>query len=158
VSYLPAVLVLTLVYVGFTNNLELSNIVVGLLIAAGISGLLRLRVQQLNWRRLPSAAWAMTRYAVLLIYDLMVSGVRTARIVLDPNLPIKPGIVAIPSERESDLAMSLNAHAISLTPGELVVEMDEEGVMYTHCLDASSAEKVIEAQKARQKLLDEIIS
>lgn len=157
-SYLPAVLALTLVYLGFTNNLELSNIVVGLLITAGISGLLRLRTQQLNWRRLPSAAWAMTRYVVLLIYDLIVSGLRTARIVLDPNLPIKPGIVAIPTEGESDLAMALNAHAISLTPGELVVEMDEEGIMYAHCLDASSAEKVIEAQKERQKLLNEIIS
>ena len=38
-----------------------------------------------------------------------------------------------------NMATALSAHAVSLTPGELVVEIDDEGVMYTHCLDASRA-------------------
>ena len=50
------------------------------------------------------------------------------------------------------------AHAITLTPGELVVEMSDEGTMYTHTLDTSHAEDhMAEAQKMREELLRKIM-
>ncbi|MCK7481749.1 MAG: Na+/H+ antiporter subunit E [Candidatus Moduliflexus flocculans] len=33
------------------------------------------------------------------------------------------------------------AHAITLSPGEMVVAIDDEGVMYTHCLNVDDSEK-----------------
>ena len=99
----------------------------------------------------------MLRYVLVLVYDLIVSGIQVARIVLNPSLPIKPGIVAIHSTCWSEDATALNAHAITLTPGELVVEMSEDGTMYTHCLDASKSEEVLEqAQTMRVELLEKI--
>jgi multicomponent Na+:H+ antiporter subunit E len=97
------------------------------------------------------------KYAVILAGDLIKSGIQVARIVLNPALPIKPGIVAIPTGCESELGTALSAHAISLTPGELVIEMDEQGVMYTSCLDVTTSEKqVAEAQRLRENLLKKI--
>jgi multicomponent Na+:H+ antiporter subunit E len=111
------------------------------------------------WRRLPSAIVALIKYVVILAYDLIMSGIQVARIVLNPALPIQQGIVAIPSECESELGSALSAHAITLTPGELVIETDEQGVMYTHCLDATKSEQyVAEAQKMRRDLLEKIFS
>lgn len=155
--YLLIIIPLLLVYLELSSNFEFSNIVLGLLIVTGITKLVRPRRRHTDWRRLPSAAVALVRYAVTLAYDLIASGVQVARIVLDPALPIKPGIVAIPSECESELGAALSAHAITLTPGEMVVEMDEAGVMYTNCLNVTDAEHyAVKAQKMRRDLLHKI--
>ncbi len=86
-----------------------------------------------------------------------LSGIQTARLVLSPSLPIKPGVLRIPSDTETDLGAALSAHAITLTPGEMVVEMDSDNVMYTHALDATKAKEYVhDAQEMRRKLLDQI--
>ena len=148
---------LLFVYLEISSNFEFNNLVAGLLIVTTITLLIGPRRTGMEWRRLPSAVVALVHYLVILTYDLIKSGVLTARIVLDPSLPIEPGIVAIPAECESDLEVALSAHAITLTPGEMVIEMDEQGVMYTHCLEVTKAEKyVAEAQKMRKDLLERI--
>ena len=148
---------LFLVYLALTSNLAWNNLLVGLLVGAGLSWLLRPSLKPFNWRRLPTALLATGRYMLVLLVDLITSGIQVSRIVLNPKLPIQPGVIAIPSGCESELATALSAHAVSLTPGELVIEIDDEGVMYTHCLDASrAAEYVADAQQMRRDLLQKI--
>lgn len=148
---------LTLTYLALTANLELINVIAGLIIAALVVVLVRPQPHKVTWRQVPGRTIALGRYVLLLIYDLVVSGLQVARIVLDPALPIKPGIIAIPSRYRSEMASALNAHAITLTPGESVIEMGEDGLMYTHCLDAEQSNEVIEqAQNLRVDLLEKI--
>lgn len=155
--YLRPVALLTLAYLALTANLEILNVIAGLIIAAFVVLLIRPEPHQVTWRQTPLAILALGRYILVLVYDLVVSGIQVARIVLDPALPIKPGIIAIPSKCRSEMASALNAHAITLTPGESVVEMSEEGVMYTHCLDAAQSDEVVDqAQKMRVDLLEKI--
>ena len=155
---LRAILMLTAVYLALTANLQLSNILVGLLLSSLLLLLLRPATRVVNWRFLPSSTWAILRYLLLLVYDLIVSGIQVARIVLDPALPIQQGIIAIPTNCESETAQALSAHAITLTPGELVVEMGEDGVMYTHVLDAGHAqENMAKAQQIREQMLQKIM-
>jgi len=156
---LRAALLLTVVYLTLTANLQLSNIIAGLLLSSLILLLLRPATQSVEWRLWPSATWAILRYLLVLAYDLIVSGIQVARIVLDPALPIQQGIIAIPTKCESETGQALSAHAITLTPGELVVEMSDEGVMYTHVLDATHAEDdMAEAQHMREDLLRKIMT
>ncbi|NCF65461.1 MAG: hypothetical protein GWP61_05770 [Chloroflexi bacterium] len=155
---LRAVLLLTATYLALTANLQLGNILVGLLLSSLILLLLRPAIQIVNWRFLPSSTWAILRYTVVLAYDLIVSGIQVARIVLDPALPIQQGNIAIPTNCQSESSQALSAHAITLTPGEMVVEMAEEGVMYTHALDAEHAEaSVARAQQKREQMLRKIM-
>jgi multicomponent Na+:H+ antiporter subunit E len=157
--YLLMIVPLLFVYLELSSNFELSNIIVGLIIVPGIVKLIRPRRLPADWRRLPSSVFALVRYLVKLVYDVTASGIQVARIVLDPALPIKPGIVSIPSDCESEMATALSAHAITLAPGEMVVEIDEKGVMYTSCLDTTNSEKYVEdAQKIRKDLLQKIFS
>ncbi len=125
------------VYLALTANLEVSNLVVGLLIALGLTFLLHPDPRQVDLRRMPGAAWAALKFAAVVARDVIAGGLQVARITLDPRLPIKPAIIAIPSGTQSELAMALVADAITLSPGELVVEISRDGVMYTHTLDAS---------------------
>jgi multicomponent Na+:H+ antiporter subunit E len=101
---------------------------------------------------------ALARYVGLAVYDLAVSGFQVARIVLDPRTEIRPGILAIPSDSESELGTALSAHALTLSPGELVLEIDDEGIMYTHVLDATDAEShLLEAERLRRDLLSKLL-
>lgn len=147
---------LFIVYLALTGNAEPANLVVGALVAVGIS-LLRpkMNLPLINLKRLPQFLWAGIRYIFVVAGDVIRGGISTARIVLDPNLPLNPGIIAIPSGTRSELGTALSAHSISLSPGEMVVAIDDEGVMYTHCLDVDDSEKMVaDAQKLRKNLLN----
>ena len=156
--YLPFILFLTVIYLLLTSNMEWLNIVVGVLIAAGITLLLRPEVKLLSWRRVPRAILASIQYLGILAYDIIKGGIMVAKLVWSPKLKIQPAIVAIPSGCDSELATALSAHATSVAPGELVVEIDEDGVMYTHILDVThSSEYKDQAQLIRRDLLSKII-
>lgn len=155
--YLRWIFILTLVYLALTSNLEPLNIVVGILLSLVVVQLIRPQPRPLASRNIGRSLVALVRYIINLIHDLVVSGIQVARLVITPSLPIKPGIILIPSQTESDLGLALSAHAVTLTPGELVVELDEEHNLYTHCLDVTHAEEYIsDALEMRRKLLKEI--
>jgi multicomponent Na+:H+ antiporter subunit E len=156
-KYIPIILIFTLTYVALTSNLEPLNILVGLLIAAGVTALVRPPVRSRTVGQSLRSLLAGFRYIGVLTYDLLVSGLQTARMVLSPSLPIKPGVLTIPSNTQTDLGAALSAHAITLTPGEMVVEMDADNNMYTHVLDVTKAEAYLhDAQEMRRTLLNEI--
>ena len=155
---LRSILAFTLVYLALTANLEPLNVLLGLLVGTAVSFLIPASQTKLQPRHWPQLIWASIRYIFMVAWDLIVSGLQVARIVLSPKMPIDPGIIAIPSQTDSDLATALSAHAITLTPGEFVVEIDENGVMYTHVLDVpKSAANAEEAQARRTNLLEKIV-
>ena len=157
--YFKLAVALTILYLLLTWNFEPANILLGLLLGLGITMLLRPKRSVFDIKRLPGAIYASIRYFFIIFYDLLVSGIQVAGIVLRPSLPVQPRIIAIHSGSESELATALSAHAITLTPGELVVEIGDHGVMYTHILDASHPEEdTKEAQTLRRNLLEKIIS
>lgn len=147
-----------LAYLFLSGNVTPSNLVVGALAALGISALLPVENGPLiPWKRIPRFIWALIRYVFVVGKDILEGGFFTARLVLDPRLPIRSGIIALPAGTTSELGEALSAHAISLSPGELVVEMDDEGMLYVHCLDVEKSAGYIEqAQKLRRGLLREM--
>ena len=157
--YLPFVIFNTIIYLFLTTNLELLNIFAGLIISVVITVVLRPVIRKASWRRFPAATLAFIRYLGVLIYDIVSGGLMVARLALSRKIEINPGVIAIPSECDSELATALSAHSISLSPGELVVEIDAEGVMYTHILDIrQEPEYKKQAQKLRKELLSNIFN
>ena len=157
-SRLQSTFALAIVYLALTANLELSNILLGILVGLFVTFLLPASQSKFHPSYWPQFIWTLTRYIIYIAWDLIVSGVQVAGIVLSRDMKIDPGIIAIPSKTESDIATALSAHEITLTPGELVVEIDEDGVMYTHVLDVVKSEKYAEeAQEERRNLLEKMI-
>ncbi len=146
---------LFIVYLALTGNLAPANLVMGLLVSLGVSSLLpKAGLPPFSFNRLPGFVWALVRYLYIVASDVVKGGIATARIVLDPKLPLNSGIIAIPSGSRSELGTALSAHAITLSPGEMVVAIDDQGVMYTHCLNVSDSEKMVaDAQALRKNLL-----
>jgi multicomponent Na+:H+ antiporter subunit E len=156
-AYLRVIIVCWLLYLAVTGNLELSNLAVALAIGVVIALVMQPRSRPLPLSSLPVALFNLARYTVWLAIDIIRNGIKVARIVLDPKLPIRPGIIAIPAGTRSKVGLALSAHAITVTPGEQVIEIGDDGVMYTHCLDAvASAEGAEEAQRVRREMLEKI--
>lgn len=156
--YFPFILLLTLIYLLLTANFEWLNIFTGVLIAVLMTWLLRPRLKSSSWRRVPAAFLALIQYVGIMVLDIINGGIMVARSVWSKKIDIDPAIVAIPSGCDSEFATALSAHAISVSPGELMVEVDEDGVMYTHVLDVThSSEYKEQAQQMRRELLSKII-
>ena len=146
-----------LVYLALTMSLAINNIVVALLIGIGVSLFIKPVHTHVPLGRLPRGIVTLFVYVALLILDVIRSGINVARIVLDPKLPIRPGVVAIKSGSKTELGTVLSAHAITITPGEMVIEIGDDGTMYTHCLDAvSSGAGADAAQAKRREMLEKI--
>jgi multicomponent Na+:H+ antiporter subunit E len=152
------ILFLWLLYLGLTANLEPSNLIVGLVIAVTLTAFLHPDKLRIDLRQVPGAAWSLARYVTVVARDVVQGGLQVAAMVLDPRLPVRPGVIAIPSGTESEWATALSAHAITLSPGAMVMEIGEDGVMYTHTLDADNAdESIAELQRLRRDLLEKIL-
>jgi multicomponent Na+:H+ antiporter subunit E len=155
--YLPFILFIAIIYLFLTSNLEILNIILGLIISLGITILLKPEIKAYSWRNIPTALFAIIHYIFILIWDIIQGGIMVAKLAVSPKLGIKPAIISIPSGCETELAKALSAHAISISPGELVIEIDENGIMYTHVLDVrKSGEYRKQAQQIRSELLRKI--
>lgn len=146
------------VYLALTGNLELANIITAVIVALIVSLLIpRTELPPFTLQRIPWIILAGLGYIAVVAWDVIRGGISTARIVLDPRLPLNPGIIAIPSGSKSELGTALSAHAITLSPGELVVAIDDDGVMYTHCLNVDDSQRFIDkAQSMRKNLLSKM--
>ncbi|MCL1905824.1 MAG: Na+/H+ antiporter subunit E [Clostridiales bacterium] len=67
-----------------------------------------------------------------------------AKRALSPNLNINPGIVKVPSELQSEYALSMLANSITLTPGTITMDIAEQegkNYYYIHWIDVSETER-----------------
>jgi multicomponent Na+:H+ antiporter subunit E len=151
---------MAIVWMGITNQISIENFIVGYVLGFFAIMLTQPRTMRVSGGRLPGQTLALVIYISLLFRDIFLSGIDVARRVLSPGLPVNPGVVAVPTQdpRRSHTITALSAIVITLTPGELVVEIKDQKTMYVHSLDvdltATTGEQV---QARRLKLLNRIL-
>jgi multisubunit Na+/H+ antiporter MnhE subunit len=99
-------------------------------------------------------------YVGHLLADVVLSSLQVARIILAPRPRLQTGILAVPSgdRRDDQLLTALSAHGINISPGQLVIDIDEMGTLYIHCLDLAASRPTIEQQqRERLRLLRAVI-
>ncbi len=142
-------------YLALSTSVTLYNCIWGIVLTAIILRLIPSKRRPVKVSHLPRAFLAMLIYMVILIWNVLVGGFQVARLALDPRMPLKPGVVAVKPDCDHELGQALSAHAISLSPGELLIGTDESGMMYIHSLEIDQTEKVAQKeQKYRRYLLD----
>jgi len=73
-------------------------------------------------------------YIPLFIYKLILANLDMAYRVLSPSLPINPGFVKIPTNLKSNIGKLTLANSITLTPGTVSLDVDDEFV-YIHWIN-----------------------
>ncbi len=77
-------------------------------------------------------------YSVWLLWQIFRSAVQVAKLILHPRLPIAPRMVRIADDLPHPVARLTLAHSITLTPGTVTVDCDDEG-MLVHAIDPEAA-------------------
>lgn len=89
--------------------------------------------------------WLIFVLALTFVYELVLSAVRVASIVLRPKIDLKPGIIAYPLTVERDFEITMLANLITLTPGTLSVDVsDDRSTLYIHCIDVPDKQATID--------------
>ena len=94
----------------------------------------------------PRALAAAVRFTFVVLWDIVVSNITVARIVLNPASNPRPAWVPVPLETRHPLAMSLLATIITTTPGTVSCVIDESRHwLLVHALDGSAGAEAIAA-------------
>lgn len=80
-------------------------------------------------------------FLVYTLWQIVLSNLILAKVILQPRLAINPGIVAVPLTASSGLEIMTLASVISLTPGTISVDLGQnergERLLYVHILTTS---------------------
>jgi len=100
--------------------------------------------------------WAYFLYYVpIFLYYVIKANLDVAYRVIHPRLPINPGIVKIKTELKSEIAQTMLANSITLTPGTLSVDL-KDGNLYVHWIDVKSQD-VEEATRIISQRFEKIL-
>lgn len=141
-----------------SDHFTLSSLVFGYIIGLGMMWALRDQIVRVNPLRLPVQVIEGLAYLLILLFEILQSGIDVARRVLSPKMNLKPGIIAVPVQDDDQVIAALSALSITITPGQLVVDFDGSKVMYVHCLDVeASAPRLDDDQRRRLSRLRRIL-
>ena len=137
------VVILALIWAGISGNFSGLNLVFGGLIGGVAVLVLR---EALVGPRAFRRVRRMVSLALLFLYELIVSAVRVAIVVLRPGMSkaVRPAIIAVPLTVTSDAEITLLANMITLTPGTLSVDVSaDKSVLYVHALHMDDRDAMI---------------
>ncbi len=128
------------------------SLVVPQLITAALLGLLvpRLFHRFIGPRVRLRRAGLLLRFIVLVLWDILISNLTVARIVLTPGSNPKPAWVRVPLETQNHTAIVMLATIITATPGTVSCIVDEERrEILVHALDCDDPEAMAGQIKQR---------
>jgi len=106
----------------------------------------------------PKALVFLPYYFLVFIIEMIKSNIDVALRVLNPALPINPGVVEIKTGLQSEIGKLILANSITLTPGTLTVDVKGDK-LFIHWIDvknASSMEATRMIASRFEKILSEI--
>lgn len=136
-------ILLSLTWGAVTGNFDIVNLGFGF--ALGSLALYLIR-EQVGTAGYFSRAYRVVSLALLFLYELVLSALRVARIVMKPRIgTLQPGIIAYPLTVDRDFEITMLANLITLTPGTLSVDVsDDRKTLYVHCIDVPDPQATID--------------
>lgn len=122
-----AVPFLALVWIGLRGVPSLFEFGLGLVVGfISIAPFRQVYGYELSLTRMPGIVFWFTVYVAVFIYEIVKANMMLAYIVIHPGLPIDPKVFWVSLNMETELGVALIANSITLTPGTLTMDYDEE--------------------------------
>lgn len=132
-------------WIALSGKLDAFHVSLGLITAAAVAlatgKLFRAPPQPMpadEFGRAPLRWRHFLTYSVWLLWQIFRSAIQVAKLILHPRLPIAPRMVRIADDLPHPIARLTLAHSITLTPGTVTVDCDDDG-MVVHAIDPESA-------------------
>lgn len=82
--------------------------------------------------------------------DIVIANLQVAKLILGPSSRLRPAFVEIPMLLEDELALTMLASIISLTPGTVSADLsDDRKILLVHSLDVDDEAALVEQIKHR---------
>jgi multicomponent K+:H+ antiporter subunit E len=138
---------LTVIWLLLANSVSAGQFLLGLLFGWAIPRFtLRFWPERVQARR----PLVLLRFIGVVLYDILVANLAVAWLILRGPQRLRPGFVELPLDLTSDLAISLLANTISLTPGTVSARLSpDRRTLLIHALDLTDSAALIAAIKSR---------
>lgn len=131
------------IYLIYTGNVSLYDLVTGALVAVVVGAALApLAVE--DWRKSldPLRLALLVKYIFrYFLIDEVLAHWNVIKMGLSPRMNIRPGIVRVPIKSKSEYAITLVSISITNTPGTVVVDLDKDrGILYVNWIYVETTE------------------
>ncbi len=138
-----AIIGFAVIWAAITGVFTLTNVILGALIGAWALWVVRERMAA---SRTFLRLWQAISLLGLFIFEIILSAVRVAMVVVSPRLDrvLHPAIIAYPLTLTSDVGITMLANMITLTPGTLSVDVSEDRkTLYVHAISVPDRQTLI---------------
>ena len=133
-------ILLAISWAGLTEEVTAMNFTVGFVMGFVILFLVRRLLRPSRYFLKVKQAFNLS---TLFAWELLVANLRIAYEVITPTHHMKPGVVAIPLDVETDAEITLLANLITLTPGTLSLDVSRDRrVLYVHAMYVEDVEEL----------------
>lgn len=141
-------LVLTAVWVLLLNDFSLASIVLGLVVGVTVP-----LITSAYWpgRVKLRAPLTMAEYALVVLWDIVVSNIQVAYLVLfRRGDSLRSRFITIPLDITSPEGITVLAGTITMTPGTLSTDVSaDQRALLVHCLDTADPDETVATIKSR---------
>jgi len=147
-----------LIWSFLTWPLDFQHLLIGILVCGLVSFLTGdMFVKRPHaFKRLSRYIWFIY-YIPLFIWECIKANIDVAYRVAHPDLPINPGIVKVKTTLKSETGLTFLANSITLTPGTMSVDIDQEGgYLYIHWIDVKDKD-IDKATERIVKIFEDVL-
>lgn len=132
-------ILLAVAWVLLTGEISAENLIEGLIIGYIILWISKSALGgTMYFKKIPKAVG----FFFYFIKELIVANLVVAYDIVTPRDHMKPGIIAVPLDAETDMEITMLANLITLTPGSLSLDISKDKkVLYVHALYVDDAEE-----------------
>lgn len=126
-----------LVWMGLTWPPDWQHAFIGVFVASFVAYMTGdMLVKRPHMFRSPKRYFWFLYYIPIFVWECFKANIDVAYRVGHPDMPINPGIVKVKTTLRSDTGLTFLANSITLTPGTLSVDVDQEnGFLYVHWIN-----------------------
>ncbi len=154
--FFSTLIIYFLFWLAYTASFAVEEMIIGIIIATLLSlftykSFTQLKSDNNIFKRIIS----FIAYIPIFVIEMVKANIDVARRVINPNLPINPGIVKINTDLSSDYAKLFLANSITLTPGTLTMDVKDDS-LYIHWIDVASSNKDEQKEQIAGKFEDRL--
>ncbi len=132
--------ILWVIWIGLTSSFNIQELIAGAVVSLIIASFSYKTFTEYGLKFFsPKRIYYIFKYLVVFLIALVKANFDVARRVIDPKLPINPGIVEYKTQLTDNAAKVILADSITLTPGTLTVDIRDDK-LYIHWIDVVSKE------------------
>ena len=152
--FITTLIIYFIFWVAYTTSLALDQIIIGIILSTLLSIFTYKSFSQKKPdNNLVVRIFNLIKYIPVFIIEMIKANLDVARRVINPSLPINPGIIKIKTNLKSDYAKLFLANSITLTPGTLTLDVKGND-LFIHWIDVESRDKKIQKNLISGKFED----